>query len=306
MSIKNKEILVTGGAGFIGSNLVNTLSKDNHVYALDDLQTGSVHNLRDSIERVEFIKDRVKNINDYEINPDYIFHIGIYSSSPMYKNNPHLMANAIDDLITVLEYAKKNKSKIVYASTSSIYNGIKEQKEDVIPKVSDYYTEARIAMERIANLYCNLYGMDVSGMRFFSVYGYNERSKKIYANLISQFLWAMHDNISPVLYGDGEQKRDFVFIEDLVNALILAAENNKKFNVYNVGTGKNYTLNELVQILNKHLGKNIKPEYIENPMKDTYVYYTLADIKKTEEKIGFKAKVSLDEGIDKLIKYYNY
>ena len=224
----------------------------------------------------------------------------------MYKNNPHLMANAIDDLITVLEYAKKNKSKIVYASTSSIYNGIKEQKEDVIPKVSDYYTEARIAMERIANLYCNLYGMDVSGMRFFSVYGYNERSKKIYANLISQFLWAMHDNISPVLYGDGEQKRDFVFIEDLVNALILAAENNKKFNVYNVGTGKNYTLNELVQILNKHLGKNIKPEYIENPMKDTYVYYTLADIKKTEEKIGFKAKISLDEGIDKLIKYYNY
>ena len=133
-----------------------------------------------------------------------------------------------------------------------------------------------------------------------------ERSKKIYANLVSQFLWAMHDNISPVLYGDGEQKRDFVFIEDLVNALMLAAENNKKFNVYNVGTGKNYTLNELVKILNKHLNKNIKPEYIENPMKDTYVYYTKADIRKTENGIGFKAKISLDEGIDKLIKYYNY
>lgn len=306
MSIRNKEILVTGGAGFIGSNLVNTLARENHVYALDDLQTGSVHNLDDSIGKVEFIKDRVKNINDYEINPDYIFHIGIYSSSPMYKNNPHLMANAIDDLITVLEYAKPKRIPIVYASTSSIYNGIEEQKEDVIPKVSDYYTEARIAMERIANLYCNLYDMSVSGMRFFSVYGYNERSKKIYANLVSQFLWAMHDNIQPVLYGDGEQKRDFVFIEDLVNALILAAENNKKFNVYNVGTGKNYTLNELVKILNKHLNKDIKPAYIENPMKDTYVYYTKADIRKTEEKIGFRAKVSLDEGIDKLIKYYNY
>ena len=101
MSIRNKEILVTGGAGFIGSNLVNTLSRENHVYALDDLQTGSVHNLDDSIGRIEFIKDKVKNINDYEINPDYIFHIGIYSSSPMYKNNPHLMANAIDDLITL-------------------------------------------------------------------------------------------------------------------------------------------------------------------------------------------------------------
>ena len=159
------------------------------MYALDDLQTGSVHNLDDSIGRIEFIKDKVKNINDYEINPDYIFHIGIYSSSPMYKNNPHLMADAIDDLITVLEYAKPKRIPIVYAATSSIYNGIEEQKEDVIPKVSDYYTQARIA-----NLYCNLYGMSVSGMRFFSVYGYNERSKKIYANLVSQFLWAMHQH----------------------------------------------------------------------------------------------------------------
>ena len=84
--------------------------------------------------------------------------------------------------------------------------------------------------------------------------------------------------------------------EELGNALILAAENNKKFNVYNVGTGKNYTLNELVGILNRHLNKNIKPEYIENPMKDTYVYYTKADIRKTENGIGFKAKISLDEG----------
>ena len=87
---------------------------------------------------------------------------------------------------------------------------------------------------------------------------------------------------------------------------MLAAENNKKFNVYNGGTGKKYTLNELVKILNKHLNKYIKPEYIENPMKDTYVYYTKADIRKTENGIGFKAKISLDEGINKLIKYYNY
>jgi nucleoside-diphosphate-sugar epimerase len=87
---------------------------------------------------------------------------------------------------------------------------------------------------------------------------------------------------------------------------MLVAGNNKKFNVYNVGIGKNYTLKELVRIRNKHLNKDIKPEYIENPMKDTYVYYTKADIRKTENGIGFKAKISLDEGIDKLIKYYNY
>ncbi len=306
MSIKNKEILVTGGAGFIGSNLVDKLAEENHVYVIDDLQTGSLHNLENSMDKIEFIKDRVKNVNDYCINPDYIFHIGIYSSSPMYKNNPHLMANAIDDMITILELAKKNKAPVVYASTSSVYNGVKEQNENILPGVTDYYTEARIAMERIANLYCNLYGINVSAMRFFSVYGYHERSKKIFANLVSQFIWSMHDNIPPVLYGDGEQKRDFVFIEDLVRALLLAAEKNKHFNVFNVGTGKNYTLNELVKILNRHMNKNIKSEYIENPMKDTYVYYTLADIKKTEEVLGFKYEINLDEGIDKLLKYYNY
>ncbi|KJE49728.1 MULTISPECIES: NAD-dependent epimerase/dehydratase family protein [Acidiplasma] len=306
MDIRNKEILITGGAGFIGSNLVHRLYKDNHVYVMDDLQTGSMSNLNDILPDIDFIKDRVENINNYCLDVDYIFHIGIYSSSPMYRNNPLLIGNAINDMIKILELAKKNKSKIVYASTSSIYNEIKPpHSENVIPKVTDYYTEARIAMERVAELYDKLYGMDVSAMRFFSIYGYHEKSKKIFANLVSQFLWDIHDDIQPVLYGDGEQRRDFVFVDDVVDALTLAALNNHGFNVYNVGTGKNYSLNQLVDILNKHLKKNVKPKYIEMPIKN-YVHETLADTKKAEERIGFKAKVSLDEGIDKLIEYYKY
>ena len=306
MDIRNKEILITGGAGFIGSNLVHRLYKDNHVYVMDDLQTGSMSNLNDILPDIDFIKDRVENINNYCLDVDYILHIGIYSSSPMYRNNPLLIGNAINDMIKILELAKKNKSKIVYASTSSIYNEIKPpHSENVIPKVTDYYTEARIAMERVAELYDKLYGMDVSAMRFFSIYGYHEKSKKIFANLVSQFLWDIHDDIQPVLYGDGEQRRDFVFVDDVVDALTLAALNNHGFNVYNVGTGKNYSLNQLVDILNKHLKKNVKPKYIEMPIKN-YVHETLADTKKAEERIGFKAKVSLDEGIDKLIEYYKY
>ncbi len=306
MEIENKEILVTGGAGFIGSNLVHRLYKKNHVYVMDDLQTGSLGNLKDIVSDVDFIKDRIENIKNYCLDVDYIFHIGIYSSSPMYRDNPLLIGNAINDMINILELAKKHKSKIVYASTSSIYSGIKPpHREDVIPEVSDFYTEARIPMERISQLYDKLYGMDISAMRFFSIYGYHEKSKKIFANLVSQFLWDMHENKSPILYGDGEQRRDFVFVDDLVDALVLAALNNKGFNVYNVGTGKNYSLNQLVDIVNKHLKTNVKPEYIKMPIKN-YVHETLADTKKPEEKLGFKAKISLDEGIDKLIKYYNY
>lgn len=92
------------------------------------------------------------------------------------------------------------------------------------------------------------------------------RNPKIFANLVSQFLWDIHDDIQPVLYGDGEQRRDFVFVDDVVDALTLAALNNHGFNVYNVGTGKNYSLNQLVDILNKHLKKNVKPKYIEMPI----------------------------------------
>ncbi len=203
MDIRNKEILITGGAGFIGSNLVHRLYKDNHVYVMDDLQTGSMSNLNDILPDIDFIKDRVENINNYCLDVDYIFHIGIYSSSPMYRNNPLLIGNAINDMIKILELAKKNKSKIVYASTSSIYNEIKPpHSENVIPKVTDYYTEARIAMERVAELYDKLYGMDVSAMRFFSIYGYHEKSKKslqtwyhsfygIYMTIYSPYFTAM-------------------------------------------------------------------------------------------------------------------
>ncbi len=306
MEIEGKEILVTGGAGFIGSNLVGYLSKKNHVYVVDSLQTGSISNIKD-YENVEFIKDYAKNVSNYCINPDYIFHIGVYSSSPMYKANPYLVHEAINDMTSILELAKKNRIPIVFASTSSIYSGIKPpHREDIIPLVSDFYTEARIAMERVSNLYSRLYDIDVSAMRFFSIYGYHEKSKKIYANLASQFLWDMHDGKQAVIFGDGEQRRDFVFVDDVVNALVLAATKNKGFQVYNVGTGVNYSLNELVEKLNRFLGKNIKAKYVENPMAKTYVHETLADPSKAEKMIGFKTKVSLDEGIKKLIDYYGY
>ncbi|CAC11487.1 nucleotide sugar epimerase related protein [Thermoplasma acidophilum] len=307
MDIRGKEILVTGGAGFIGSNLVIRLAKENHVYVLDDLQTGSLRNLSSVYDGIDFVKDRVANVNDYCFDPDYIFHIGLYSSSPMYKDNPHLVGELIKDMVSVLELAKRKKSTVVYASTSSIYNGVKPpHREDVIPFVTDFYTEARYATERISELYSKLYGINISAMRFFSVYGYNERSKKKFANLVSQFIWDMHDGKQPVIYGDGEQKRDFVFVDDVVDALINAAVYNTGFNVYNVGTGKNYSLNELVQKLNDHMHTDIKAKYVENPMAKTYVHETLADTKKSEEKIKFKAKISLDEGIDKLMKYYGY
>jgi UDP-glucose 4-epimerase len=305
MKIKNKSIIVTGGAGFIGSNLVEALSKDNKVYVIDNMHTGSESNLKDAFAtgNVKLIKDDSKNINKHNIDADIIFHLGMYSASPMYKKKPLLVGEVVSGMINVLEYAKENNANVVFASTSSIYNGIKPPHvENVIPLITDYYTEARISAERMSQLYSNLYSVNVAAMRFFSVYGKHEASKKGYANFITQFVMAIKEDKQPVIYGDGTQRRDFVHANDVVDALILATK-TKGFDVFNVGTGENYSLNETVEKINNEMGKRIKPKYVTMPIKN-YVMETLADTRKSEKKLGFKAKTTLDKGIEMQVNEY--
>ena len=296
--IKGKRIIVTGGAGFIGSNLVEDLCLDNKVFVIDNLHTGSKENLSEAMKsgNVTFINDDSKNIRKHMLDADLVFHLGMPSASPMYRKNPNLVNEVVEGVINVLEFVKEKKCNLVFVSTSSIYNGIKPpHKEDIIPKVTDYYTEGRIAGERMAELYHDLYGVNVASMRFFSVYGKHEEAKGGYANLISQFLWEMKKGRNPEIYGDGEQRRDFVYAGDVVQAM-KKASTVKGFEVFNVGTGVNYSLNELVEILNAELGSDIKPKYVKMPVSN-YVMETKADITKAEKKLGFKAKVSLGEGI---------
>ena len=298
--MKGKRVLVTGGAGFIGSNLVRALSKDNDVVVLDNLHTGRKDNIEGAIaEGTEFIKGDAKDIKSLKGDFDRIFHLGIYSASPMYRDNPNLVGEVVHGMTNVLEYCKESKIPLVFASTSSIYNGIEPpHRENVVPRVTDFYTEARIACERLGELYTNLFELNVSAMRFFSIYGYNDVGKGKYSNLVTQFMVSLINGEQPIIYGDGEQRRDFVFVTDVVDAL-LKASNAKGFNVYNVGTGKNYSLNEAVERLKKITGKNIDPKYIKMPVKN-YVMTTLADPSKAKKEIGFDAKVNLDEGISLL------
>ncbi|MEM0156353.1 MAG: NAD-dependent epimerase/dehydratase family protein [Thermoplasmataceae archaeon] len=300
--ISGKKVIVTGGAGFIGSNLVERLAKNNKVLVIDNLHSGSESNIKDLIISggIKFIKGDAKDIGKSGFKADYIFHIGIYSASPMYRNNPHLINEVVDGMISVLEYAKDNKSKVVFASTSSIYNGIDPpHREDCVPSVTDYYTEARIAAERLSELYCKLNGISVSAVRFFSVYGWHEEAKKEYANLVTQFMWALKKGEQPIIYGDGKQKRDFIFVDDIVEILIRSSQLTG-FNVVNAGTGRNYDLNEMLEKLNEHMGKNIRAKYIEMPVKN-YVMETLADTTRLKSLLDYDARVSLDDGIKKLL-----
>ena len=297
-------ILVTGGAGFIGSNLAeDLLASGQKVTVLDDFSTGSNENLRDLSEGIEVVAASCLDLPNLEIRPDSIYHLGVPSSSPMYKRKPMLVGEAINGMIAVLELAKVAECRVVYASTSSLYSGqTPPHREDMEVIVTDYYTEARFSMERIAELYRKLFGVESVGMRFFSVYGPREGAKKQYANIVTQFLWEMMAGRAPVIYGDGTQTRDFTYVKDITRALKLAMESDFS-GALNVGTGKSYSFNEVAEILAEKMDLSLRAEHVDNPIKN-YVQDTLADTRKAEEVLGFRSRWSLEDGIDELIKCY--
>lgn len=299
------KVLITGIAGFIGSHIAESLiNKGYKVYGIDNLHTGNLENIK-GLE-VKFFKGRSKKILEINEKFDIIFHNGIYSSSPMYKQNPCLVSEVIEDMLAILEYAKKNDSKIILASTSSLYNGNPiPWKEDMEIEVSDYYTEARYMCERLCKLYSKLYKVKSIALRYFSVFGEKEEYKGNYANVITQMIWHALKEKEFEIFGDGSQSRDLIYVKDVVEANLKALEfenfGENTFEIFNVGSGKNYSFNEMINIIRKFL--DLKVKYINNPISN-YVYHTLADIKKAEEILKFKAKSDINEVIRKLIKYY--
>ena len=234
-------------------------------------------------------------------NLDGIYHYGIPSTTKLYRDNRLLVGEAVNEFTKILELAKRENCKLIYASSSSVYNGNTPPfKENMPVLIKDFYTEARYLMERMAKLYYDFYGVKSIGFRFFSVYGPREEAKKTFANLVSQFMWDLKADRQPLLYGDGSQTRDFTFVGDINNGFRLGMRSDLEHDVFNLGTGDHYSLNELVDILNEILDVDIKPVYQENPLQN-YVQETLADTSKAKEKLGFEAKVNLRDGIRKIV-----
>ncbi len=293
-------VLVTGGCGFIGSNLARGLVESGYdVTVMDSLHTGSRDNLKGLPNSVRFVEGACQDLAKSGLKGfDMIMHFGIYSSSPMYKDNPMLVGEAVKDAIAVFEFARENGSGVVFASSSSIYSGLGLPfKEDMKPLVSDYYTEARYAIERLAELYHKLHGVSSTALRLFSVYGPNEEAKGRFANVITQMILQGEF----VIYGDGNQSRDFIYVSDVVRAAMLAMQKCRGFSVYNVGTGRETTFNEVADIIKGFmtLQTSNKPNPIGN-----YVDRTCADTTMMRSELGFSPEVSLEEGISKTIENY--
>lgn len=291
-------VLVTGGAGFIGSNLVEALvERGDDVTVLDNFSTGTVENLEKVRDRVKTVQGSCAELLKLKLQPELIFHFGIPSSSPMYRENPLLVGEAISGFMNVMELAKQNQAKVVYASSSSMYRGCpRPNREDMQTEPFDYYTEARLAMERLARVYHQLHGVSSAGMRFFSVYGPHERAKGRYANVITQMI--LNDEFT--IYGDGSQTRDFTHVDDIVRALVLAAGKDGTF-VFNVGTGRETSFNEVAKLIQEI--KPLKIKYLPNPLEN-YVERTQADTSLVKRELSWAPTVKLEDGIRKTVEYY--
>lgn len=306
LDLTDRRVLITGGAGFIGSNLANHLAEQNEVIVVDNESLGTASNLDDSVEHHQV------SVVDSELptDVDVLYHLAAQSSYPMHEENPQNGARVnIEGFVNTVEQARQDGcGTVVYASTSSIYGDCREPtREDVQVSARTGYEASKLAREQYADYFESHYGMSLAGMRFFSVYqGYGgaEGHKGEYANIISQFADKISRGESPVIYGDGTQTRDFTHVDDVVRGLELAGSHGLSGR-YNLGTGKPYSFNTVVERLCDVLGRDVTPEYVENPIPaDVYVHDTCADWSRMHEATGWQPKIGFAEGIRRVCDPY--
>jgi len=306
-----KKALVTGGAGFIGSHLVDALvAADRDVVVIDNLSTGHLSNLRHIEDRITFYEGDIRN-QDILIKAskgcDIIFHQAAVVSVPQTVDNPleSAMVNDIGTLF-VLEVARKNNIKrVVLASSCAIYGDDPEmpKHEEMRPKPQSPYAVQKLTGEFYARLYFELYGLETVCLRYFNVYGPRQDPSSPYSGVISIFMTKASFKKTPLIYGDGNQYRDFIFVKDVVKANLLAANGAEaKGKTFNIGTGRYIRVNELWEKISHLACHDIKPKYEQNRHGD--IRESVANIDHAEKILGFEPEYSFETGLRETFEYY--
>ncbi|WP_295592667.1 NAD-dependent epimerase/dehydratase family protein [uncultured Methanobrevibacter sp.] len=293
--MNDKKILITGGLGFIGSYIADELIDENEVLIIDNKSTGKVENLQNiNHENLTLIE---KDLNDADLDDiltdvDYVFHLAAMASVPLSIENPsECIENNMDATIKLINACKNNNvKKIIFSSSSSVYgdNTNIPLKESEYPLPKSPYAASKASGELFLKTYYEAYGLNYISLRYFNVFGPKQDKNSQYAAVIPNFITALLEGEQPIIYGDGEQTRDFIYIRDVVNANIKAAESDYN-GIINVASGKKTTINELYKIISETLGSNIEPKYLSERKGD--IKHSLADVNNMK-KIDYKVNLN--------------
>jgi len=304
------KVVVTGGAGFIGSHLAEELVRRGYsVTIIDDLSTGKKENVKTLLkdEKIEFIKGSVTDLPLLQKifrDVDNVFHLAAIASPPRSIDDP-LSSHEVNvtGTLNVLLSARDNKvKKVIYSSSAAVYGNAPElpKQEDMMPGPESPYAVDKLSGENYCGVFQKVYGLSTVCLRYFNVYGPRQDPNSQYAAVIPKFIKSCIDGNPPIIYGDGEQTRDFIFVKDVAKANILAAE--RKLNgVYNIGNGTAISVNQLFKIIADHVKSDIKPEYREERAGD--IKHSLADISQAR-KFGFQPGYDMKSGLADTIEWY--
>ena len=303
--------LVTGGAGFIGSNLVEHLVRAGEkVRVIDNFSTGKRENLSSIPGQFEFVEADIRDLE--AIRPafegvEFVLHQAAVPSVPRSVEDPVTSheANVTGTVNVLLAARDAGVKRVVIASSSSVYgnNPRLPKHEEMVPQPLSPYAASKLATEGYALAFFHVYGLETVCLRYFNVFGPRQDPKSQYAAVIPKFITAMLNGKPPTIYGDGEQTRDFTYVENVIQANLKAAHaDGAAGRVFNIACGQRISINELVRILNEILGTDIEPVYDEPRPGD--VKHSLADISAAREVLGYEPEVDFAEGLRRTVKWY--
>ncbi len=303
--------LVTGGAGFIGSNTVDELVRRGHgVVVLDDLSSGKEDNLAEVRSKITFMKGSITDIEVVQkamVQADYVIHLAARTSVPRSVKDP-VDTNRInvDGTLNVLVAARDNKVKrVVFAASSSAYGDTPTlpKSEDMQPVPISPYGVTKYVGELYAQTFGRCYGLENVCLRYFNIFGPRQDPDSPYSGVLSRFSTAFLDSTPPIVFGDGEQTRDFTYVDNAVAANILACEApSASGRTFNVGTGHAVSLNQVLLMLQKASGKTLDTKY--EPAREGDIRDSLADIRLAKEFLGYEPAVLFEEGLERTYAWY--
>jgi nucleoside-diphosphate-sugar epimerase len=303
--------LVIGGAGFIGSHIVRRqLHMGRAVTVLDDLSSGYRHNLAEVGSDIELIEGTIcdlETVRRVSKGADTIFHLAARASVPRSVAEP-INTNDVNTngTLNVLVAARDNEvRRVVNSASSSAYGETPQlpKTETILPQPLSPYAVSKLAAEYYCAAFSECYGLGTVSLRYFNVFGPRQDPAGEYAAVIPAFVAAMLGGKRPLVYGDGEQSRDFCFVENVVNANCLAAEaDGLRGQAVNIACGERTTLNEMIAVINNSLGTNLAPDY--QPERTGDIKHSLADLSLAEQLIGYRPKIMFAEGLARSIEWY--